>query len=177
MRPWPRARPGSLRLENAADDARELLLNVLGNLAVPPEDVAHAEELAGGHQCPGGDLGVDVAELATRDRVAQALDVALGELLVVVPQHLGRDELGLANDPIEGWMLSGEPEVGAEAEELLLDAGRAAGRRLLHRMPHARVQIANELVEDLLLRGEVEVERPLPNACRLGDLHDRRIVV
>ena len=43
-------------------------------------------------------------------------------------------------------------------------------------MPHAAVQVANELVEDLLLALEVEVEGALRDACGLGDLHDRRLV-
>src|SRR4051812_11454257 len=39
------------------------------------------------------------------------------------------------------------------------------------------VQVADELVEDLLLAGEVEVEGALRDPGRLGDLHDRGVVV
>src|SRR6266516_981774 len=145
--------------------------------AVAPEDVPHAEELSGGHQRPGGHLRVDLAELAARHRLAQSLDVALGELLVVVAQHLRRDELRLADDPVERGMLSGEAEVRAEAEQLRLEARRALRRRVLHRVADPPVQIAHELVEHVLLRREVEVERALADACRLGDLHDRGLVV
>src|SRR5439155_21816233 len=68
------------RLEDAPDDPRKLLLDVRGHCTVAPEDVAHAEELSGGHQRPGGDLRVDRTELAALHRFAQALDVALGHL-------------------------------------------------------------------------------------------------
>src|SRR5581483_11726190 len=158
-------------------DARELQLDVLGHRAVAPEDEAHPEQLAGRHQRPGGDLGVDVADVAARDRLAQPLYVAFGELLVVVVQHLRRDELGLPDDAVERRMLRREAEVRAEAEQLRLETRLAARRRFLHRVAHAPVQVAHELVEDLLLRGEVEVERALSDACGLGDLHDRRVVV
>src|SRR5581483_1642341 len=137
---------------------------------------AHAEHLARGHERPRADLCVDVADLAARDRLAQAFDVPVGELLVVVVQHLRRDERGLADDRAERRVLGGEAEVRAEAEQLRLEARRPLRRRLLHRVAHAAVQVADELVEDVLLRGEVEVERPLPNAGGLGDLHDRRVV-
>ena len=63
-------------------------------------------------------------DLAVLRRLAQALDVALGELVVVVAEHLGRDELGLADDPVERGMLRGEAEVRLEAEQLGLEAGR-----------------------------------------------------
>src|SRR5690348_2654206 len=74
-------------------------------------------------------------------------------------------------------MLGCEAEVRAEPEQLRLEPRRAAGRRLLHRVAHTPVQIADQLVEDVLLRREVEIERPLPDAGRLGDLDDRRVVV
>ncbi len=37
-------------------------------------------------------------------------------------------------------------------------------------MADARVQVADELVEHLLLRGEVEVERPLRDAAARGEI-------
>src|SRR4051812_7466823 len=73
-------------------------------------------------------------------------------------------------------MLGREAEVAAEAEPLGLDPVAALRRSLLHRLPHARVQVADELLEDLLLGREVEVERPLRDPGRLGDLDDRRVV-
>src|SRR5439155_12405185 len=60
---------------------------------------------------------------------------------------------------------------------LLIDARLTSSRGLLHRVAHARVQVAYELVEDLLLRREVEIEGPLPHTGRFGDLHDRRVVI
>src|SRR5215216_4825947 len=44
-------------------------------------------------------------------------------------------------------------------------------------MAHPRVQVEHDLVEDLPLAREVEVERSLADAGRLGDLHDRGVVV
>jgi hypothetical protein len=35
-------------------------------------------------------------------------------------EHLGGNELGLADDPVERPVLGREPEVGAEAEQLLV---------------------------------------------------------
>ena len=69
------------------------------------------------------------ADLAARDRLAQRLDVALGELVVVVAEHLRRDELGLADDPVERVVLRGEPEVRGEAEQLGLEARLALRTR------------------------------------------------
>src|SRR6266487_4476238 len=45
-------------LQDAANDARELLLDVHRHLAVAPEDEAHAEQLARRHERPRGDLGI-----------------------------------------------------------------------------------------------------------------------
>jgi len=95
----------------------------------------------------------------------------------VVAEHLGRDELRLPDDPVEARVLRREPEVRAEPEELGLEPRRALRRRFLHRVPHAAVQVAHELVEDRLLRVEVEVERPRCYTGGVGNLDDRRIVV
>src|SRR5439155_825507 len=86
------------------------------------------------------------------------------------------DELGLADDPVERRVLGGEAEVGVEAEPLRLEARRALRGGLLHRVPDAAVEVADELVEDGLLRVEVEVEGAGRDAGGLGDLDDRRIV-
>jgi hypothetical protein len=119
---------------------------------------------------------VDVADLTRLDGLAQPLDVPLGEPVVVVAEHLGGDELRLADDPIERLVLAREAEVRGEAEHLGLDAGGPLGGGVLHRVPHAAVEVADELVEDLLLALEVEVEGALGHAGRLRDLHDRRVV-
>src|SRR3954469_11737745 len=44
-------------------------------------------------------------------------------------------------------------------------------------MADTGVQVADELVEDLLLAREVEVEGALRDAGRLGDLHHRGVVI
>ena len=74
-------------------------------------------------------------------------------------------------------MADGEVEEAAEAEQLALQARVAPVRRLAHRVANTPVQVSDQLVEDLLLGAEVQVERPLPDAGRLGDLHDRGVVV
>ena len=93
-------------------------------LAVAPEDPAHADQLAEAHQRVRRDLGVELADLAGLRRLAQRLDVAAREAVVVVAQHLGRDELGLADDPVERRVLGGEAEVRLEAEQLRLEPRR-----------------------------------------------------
>ena len=133
-------------------------------VAAGPQDPAHADELADPHQRPGEELGIAVVDLAVLHRLAQAGDVAAREPLVVELQHLRRDELGLADDPVERRMLRGEAEERGEAEPLHLGARRALRRGLRHRLAHAVVQVDDELVEDLLLAREVEVEGALPDA-------------
>ena len=126
------------------------------------------------HAATSGSIG-PASPSATASR--SALDVAGPDALVVVAEDVGRDEPGLADDPVEPRMLRGELEVAAEAEQLRLEPRLPLRRRLRHRVADAAVQVAHELVEDLLLRREVEVERALRDAGRLGDLHDRRVVV
>ena len=92
-------------------------------------------------------------------------------------QHLGRDELGLADDPVERGMLRREAKERREAEELALGSRPALRRGFGHRLPDSMVQVEDELVEDLLLVREVEVERALPDAGGLGELHDRGVVI
>src|SRR5207249_2539584 len=70
-----------------------------------------------------------------------------------------------------------ELEVAPKAEQLRLGARAAALRARGHRVPHAPVQVAHELFEDLLLAREVEIERALRDSGGFGDLHDRRLVV
>src|SRR3954451_17400619 len=54
-----------LGLEDAADDARELVGDALGHrVPVTPEDPPHPDELAQAHQGVGGYLRVDLADLA-----------------------------------------------------------------------------------------------------------------
>ena len=146
-------------------------------LPVAPEDPAHADQLAHAHQRVRRDLGVELGDLARLRRFAQRLDVAAREAVVVVAQHLGRDELGLADDPVERRMLGGEAEVGLEAEQLRLEPRRSLRRALFHRVPHAAVEVAHELVEDRLLRVEVEVEGAGGDAGDLRQLDDGRVVV
>ena len=74
-------------------------------------------------------------------------------------------------------MIGREAEERAEAEQLALGAGRALLGSLGHRVANARVQVEHDLFEDLLLAREVEVEGALADARRLGDLHDRGVVV
>ena len=123
--------------------------------------------------------GSSCADLAGADRLRAAPRRSPArQPVVVVAEHLGRDELGLPDDPVERRVLGGEAEVRLEAEQLRLErASSPCSRRLLHRVAHALVQVAHELVEDRLLRVEVEVEGALRDAGRLGDLHDRRVVV
>ena len=64
-----------------------------------------------------------------------------------------------------------------EAEFLDLGAGAPGAGAFGHRVSDAGVQVADELVEDVFFAREVEVEGALGDACRLGDLHDRRVVV
>ena len=112
-------------LEHAADDPLQLVQDALRHpVAVLHQEPAEADELAHAHQRPRGDLRVDVADLARLDRLAQRLDVALREPVVVVAEHLRGDELGLADDPVERLVLAREAEVRGEAEDLRLDAGR-----------------------------------------------------
>src|SRR3954449_3648400 len=172
-----RARSASLRgVQDCAHDAAELRDDVRRYLTVAPDDPAKADRLSERHQGPRGHFGVDRAELAPVDRLLKRRDVALRHPVVVPLEDLRRDERRLANDPVEPRVLGREFEVPLEAEDLLLDAGRPLLRLLGHRVADAPVQIADELVEDFLLRCEVEVERPLSHARRLGDLHDRGVV-
>src|SRR5438477_7077251 len=92
-------------------------------------------------------------------------------------ERLRRDELGLADDPVQAGVLLGEVEERAEAEQLRLEPRLPPRRRLLHGLANAVVQVAHELGEDLLLRREVEIEGALADAGPLGDLHDRRLRV
>src|SRR5581483_1296948 len=178
MRPSPRARrASSTRLQDGRDDPPELGDDVVRHRAVPPHDVPQAERLADRHERPRGDLRVDRAELALLDGLFQRRDVALADPVVVPLEHVGRDERRLAEDAVQAAVLGGELEVAGEPEELLLDACRAARRLLGHRVADPAVQVAHELVEDVLPRLEVEVERALPDPGRLRDLHDRRLVV
>ena len=50
-------------------------------------------------------------------------------------------------------------------------------RALAHRAADAPVQVTHQLLEDRLLRVEVEVVRAGRDTCRLRELHDRRLVV
>src|SRR4029077_14818692 len=74
-------------------------------------------------------------------------------------------------------MLCGEAEVGLEAPHLGLQPRVALRRGLLHGATHATVQVADELVEDRLLRVEVQVEGAGGDTGTLRDLHDRCVVV
>ena len=95
----------------------------------------------------------------------------------MVAQRLRRDELGLADDPVERAVLRCELEVAHEPEQLGLGARAPVLGADGHRAADAAVQVADELLEDLLLAREVEVERPLRDAGGLGDLDDRRVVI
>ena len=79
-------------------------------------------------------------------------------------EDLRRDELGLANDPVERAVLRRELEIACEPEQLGLRARSATLRTGGHRMAHAPVEVAHELLEDLLLAREVQVERSLRDA-------------
>ena len=98
--------------------------------------------------------GSPLRDLAPSHRLAEAVDVAVGQLLVVEVEDLGRDELRLPDHPVERGVLGGEPEERREAAKLALGARRPALRRLGHRLPHAVVQVEDELVEDLLLEAK-----------------------
>ena len=113
----------SLAPMRAHDDPRELVEDLLRHpVLTVPEDPAHADELADPHQAPGEHLRVALGDLARLHRLAQPGDVALRQPLVVRHERLRRDELGLADDPVERRMLGGEAEEGAEAEQLALGA-------------------------------------------------------
>ena len=116
----------SSRADRARDDGGELLGDVGRQRVTPgPEDPAHPDELADPHQRPREQLRVAGLDLAGSHRLAQARDVAVRQPLVVELEDLRRDELGLADDPVEGGMLGRETEERCEAELLLLDTGRA----------------------------------------------------
>ena len=62
--------------------------------------------------------GSPARDLARLHRLLEAGDVPPRQPLVVERQRLGRDELGLPDDPVERRVLGGEAEERAEAEQL-----------------------------------------------------------
>ena len=91
-----------------------------------PEHPAHADEFADAHQGPGRHGGIHLPDLAGELRRLQPGDVAVHNPGVVQPQGAGRNELGLADDPVERRVLRREPEERPEPGPLGLEPG--AGR-------------------------------------------------
>ncbi len=175
----------SARRERVVDEAHHVVEHLrlehrrrrAGGVALPQQE-AHADELAHSHERPRRDFGVERAvDVADVLRSAQARLVALDDARVVQAEGLGRDELRLAHDAVEGRVLGGEAEEAREARALRLQPRGRAGHRLRHRVPHAPVEVDHESLEDRLLAVEVEVERAEADAGALGDLDDRRLVV
>src|SRR5690606_5316899 len=83
----------------------------------------------------------------------------------------------LPDDPVEGGVLRGEPEEGAEAGSFGLDAVVDPRRGLTHRLADPVREVPDHLVEDLALALEVRVEGAQGDPGLLGDLDDRGLVV
>src|SRR5690606_7896847 len=105
--------------------------------------------------------GVGADDLAGVHGVAEAFHVAFGDLGVVLVEGVGGDELGLADDPVEGGVFGGEAEVAGEAEPFAFGAGAAFGGLFGHGVPDAAVEVGDQFVEDLLFALEVDVEGAL----------------
>ena len=89
-------------------------------------------------------------------------------------QQLGRDELGLPDDPVQRGMLGGEVEEAAKAAAFGLDPVARAARAVGHGLADAVVEVEQDLLEHRLFGREIQVEGALCETRRLGDLHDRR---
>src|ERR671915_20682 len=79
-----------------------------GKRSFPPRERAEGERRGSWSRLEHA--GNDPVDLAGGTRGLERFHVALGEPLVVVAKHLRRDELGLADDPVQRRVLGGEAE-------------------------------------------------------------------
>ena len=167
------------RRQAAGEHGEHVVEHVLGHVAAcRPVRPAHPDEVAD----PGVHVRDDLrviprVDLAGQLGVPHAAGIAAGQPLVVLVEQAGRDELGLAHDPVHPRPARQQIEERAEGRPLhlaltvrLLD-GRA------HRRPEVGVDPADDRGEDLRLGPEMRVEAAGRDAGPGADVRHRRLPV
>ena len=166
--------------EPSPEEFQHVVEHVLGDLpARGPLGPAHADEVADAGVGVGDDLRVVTrVYLAGELRGAYTAPVAPGEVLVVLTEQSGCDELRLAYDAVHPRTLRHHLEVDAEAFALprSLTAVRLLQGRL-HGHPQVRVDPPDDRGEDFRLGLEVRVEAARGHPGPGADVGDRGAAV